>query len=81
MSDWTLVSSISMHHSCTLLYQRADGLLGMLRKSGGRKRDRVRFFVWALPDSAPEYATEAEARQALASPPQGRSVAPQGGAR
>lgn len=67
MSDLTLVSSVCMARSCQLVYQSADGLLGLHVQSGGRKRDRRRYFVWDLPDSAPEYATEAEARAALPS--------------
>jgi hypothetical protein len=81
MSDFPFVSSICMARSCTLVYQSADGLLGMVIHSGGRKKDRRRYFVWAWPDSAPDYATAAEARQALASTPQGLSVQPQGSTR
>lgn len=65
MSDFTLVSSVSLHHSCTLVYRSADTLVGLVIESGGRKTDRRRYFIWDRPDSAPEYATEAEARQAL----------------
>jgi hypothetical protein len=65
MSDFTLVSSVCLHHSCTLVYRSADGQIGLVIQSGGRKQDRRRYFLWALPDSAPDYATAAEARQAL----------------
>ena len=66
MAEWTLVSSVCMTRSCTLVYQREDGLLGLVVHSGGRARDRRRYFVWDLPDSAPDYATEADASAALA---------------
>jgi hypothetical protein len=66
---FTLVSSVCLARSCTLVYQSADGLIGLVIQSGGRKPDRRRYFVWAWSDSAPEYATEAAARQALASTP------------
>lgn len=65
-SDFTLVSSMCLPRSCTLVYRSADGLLGLVIQSGGTKADRRRYFVWDLPDSAPEYATAAEARAALA---------------
>jgi hypothetical protein len=64
MSDFTLVSSVCLARSCSLVYRSADGLIGLAVQSGGRKRDRRRYFVWALPDSAPDYASEAEARAA-----------------
>lgn len=70
MSNFTLVSSVGMSHSCTLVYRSSDGSIGLLITSGGRKNDRRRYFVWDMPDSAPEYATEAAARQALLCVPQ-----------
>jgi hypothetical protein len=66
MSTFTLISSTCMARSCTLVYQSADTLIGLVVESGGRAQDRRRYFVWNKPDSAPAYATEAEARQALA---------------
>jgi hypothetical protein len=65
MSAFALVSSVSMAHSCMLVYRSKDGLVGLHITSGGTKPDRRRYFVWDKPDSAPEYATEAEARAAL----------------
>jgi hypothetical protein len=70
MSDFTLVSSLCAPRRCTLVYRSADTQIGLVITSGGRKPDRRRYFVWRLPDSAPEYATEAEARQALLRMPQ-----------
>jgi hypothetical protein len=70
VSDFTLVSSMCMPRSCTLVYRSADTHIGLVVTSGGRKPDRRRYFVWALPDSAPDWATEAEARQALLRTPQ-----------
>ena len=63
---WILVTSVCRSSSCMLVYRSADGLLGLHITSGGRKPDRRRYFLWDLPDSAPAYATEAEARAALA---------------
>jgi hypothetical protein len=66
MSEFRLVSSVGMAHSCTLVYRSTDGVLGLVIHSGGRKPDRRRYFVWDLPDSAPEYDSAAEARAAHA---------------
>jgi hypothetical protein len=64
-SDYTLVSSVCLKRSCTLVYRSADGLIGLVIRSGGRQRGQ-RYFLWQRPDSAPEYRTEQEARSALA---------------
>ena len=64
MSEFSFVTSVCLAHSCQLVYRSEDGLLGLHITSSGRK-DRRRYFVWALPDSAPDYATEAEARAAV----------------
>jgi hypothetical protein len=66
MSDFTLHTSVCLAHSCQLVYRSADGLLGLHITASGRKADRRRYFIWHLPDSAPAYASEAEARAALA---------------
>ena len=66
MSEWNLETSVSLAHCCYLVYRSEDGLLGVHVTSGGTKPDRHRYFLWDLPDSAPNYATEAEARAALA---------------
>ena len=66
MSDWTLVSSICTTRGCQMVYRSPDTALGLWITSGGRQQDRRRYFVWHVPDSGPEYATEAEARAALA---------------
>jgi hypothetical protein len=63
---WGLVSSICTTRGCQMVYRSADGLLGLHITSSGRKADRRRYFIWHLPDSAPAYATESEARAALA---------------
>jgi hypothetical protein len=63
-SSWTLVTSICTARGCQLVYRSADGAIGLRITSSGRRPDRRRYFVWALPDSGPEYATEAEARAA-----------------
>jgi hypothetical protein len=65
-SSWTLVTSICTARGCQLVYRSADGVVGLHLTSAGRRPDRRRYFVWALPDSAPEYATEADARAACA---------------
>jgi hypothetical protein len=65
MSDFTFVSSVCMAHSSTLVYRSTDGQIGLVITSGGRKKDRRRYFVWALPDSAPAWDSEHEARAAL----------------
>ena len=65
MSAWMFQSSVCLARSCVLTYRSEDGLLGLQILSGGRKADRRVYFVWDLPDSAPAYATEAEARAAL----------------
>ena len=66
MSAWHLCSSVCTARTGYLIYQSADGLLGLQIVSGGRKPDRRVYFVWGRPDSAPVYGTEAEARAALA---------------
>ena len=66
MSTWLFRSSVCTTRAGYLTYQSEDGLLGLQITSGGRKPDRRSYFVWDLPDSAPDYATEAEARAALA---------------
>ena len=68
MSEWHLISSVCTARAGYLTYQSEDGLLGLQIISGGRKPDRRSYFVWSLPDSAPTYATEAEARAALGAP-------------
>jgi hypothetical protein len=65
MSDFRLITTVCMAHSSSLVYQSSDDLIGLHIQSGGRKPDRRRYFIWDLPDNAPEYATEADARQAL----------------
>jgi len=65
MSEWRFLASVCHTRGCTLTYQSADGLLGMQITCGGRKPDRRLYFLWGLRDSAPDYATEAEARAAL----------------
>ena len=66
MSEWHLRSSVCTTRAGYLTYQSEDGLLGLQITSGGKKPDRRSYFVWALPDSAPDWETEAEARAALA---------------
>lgn len=66
MTAWTFTSSICTARTCTMTYRSEDGLLGLHITSGGRKPDRRVYFVWDLPNSAPDYATEAAARAALA---------------
>jgi hypothetical protein len=68
MSTFALQTSVCLAHSCLMVYRSEDGLLGLHITSGGRKPDRRRYFVWDLPDSAPEWETETEARAALVSP-------------
>jgi len=65
-SEFTLQTSVCLARSCLLVYRSQDGLVGLHITSGGRKPDRRRYFIWDKPDSAPEYATEAEARAVLA---------------
>jgi hypothetical protein len=65
VSAFGLVTSTCMAHACALVYRSNDGLIGLHVQSGGSKKDRRRYFVWDAPDSAPDYASEADARQAL----------------
>jgi hypothetical protein len=48
-----------------MTYKSDDSLLGLQVISGGKKPDRRVYFLWGLPDSAPDYPTEAAARAAL----------------
>jgi hypothetical protein len=66
LSSWTLVTSICTARGCQLVYRSADGVAGLHITSAGRRPDRRRYFVWALPDSGPEWETETEARAAHA---------------
>lgn len=67
MMAWALQTSVCMSHTSDLIYRSADGLLGLaIHATMGKAQDTRRYFVWDLPDSAPDYPTEAEARAALA---------------
>lgn len=72
MSDMLLVSSICLSRVCYLIYRSTDGLIGLALTSSSGRQDRRRYFVWALPDSAPDYATAAEARAHVLDPPRQR---------
>jgi hypothetical protein len=65
MSDWSIITSICTTRGCQMVYRSPDGLIGLALTSSGRRPDRRRYFVWDLPDSAPEYGSEAEARAAV----------------
>ena len=50
----------------TRVYLSDDGLIGkVVRRGALNSAPRVKFFVWGLPDSAPEYPNEEAARDAL----------------
>ena len=66
MSEWTLMSSLGTPRGCQLVYRSEDGLLGLHIASGGTRPDLRHYFIWGKPASATTYATEAEARAALA---------------
>ena len=68
MPEYALVSSVCTSHGGHLIYRSEDGLIGLAITSSSGREDRSRYFVWALPDNAAEYATEEEARAALATP-------------
>lgn len=65
MTEWHLRTSVCLATSCVLVYRSDDGLLGLHVHSGGRKKDRKRYFVWDWPDASEDFATEAQARAAL----------------
>jgi hypothetical protein len=68
MSEWQLQTAICTTRGCQLVYRSADGLVGLHLTSSSGRTDRRRYFVWARPDSAPEYASEADARAAATMP-------------
>ena len=49
-----------------MVYRSTDGQIGLALTSSSGRKDRRRYFLWDLPDSAPDYATEFEARAARA---------------
>jgi hypothetical protein len=62
---WVYHSGELTTRGCTTVLRSADGVLGRVTRSRGRQKGH-RYFVWALPDSAPEYRTVEEAQQAAA---------------
>lgn len=68
MSDWQYVSGeLRTSGAATRVYRSADDLIGRVTRTGrAGNNPKTAFFIWSLPDTAPEYPSEDAARQALA---------------
>lgn len=70
MSDWEYISGETHSGGAVRVHRSRDGLIGRVARIRGNNvtgrytSSKTKYFVWALPDTAPEYDTEEEARTA-----------------
>lgn len=66
MSEWEYICGELRTRSSTRVY-RKDGI-GMVQRWRGN-RTQTRYFIWALPDSSPEYEADGYHARAIAAVP------------
>ena len=69
MTKWKYSSGENRNPSFVRVYRSDDGLVGKVVRTrlaiySGKGSVTTRYFAWSLPDIAPEYETEDEARVA-----------------